>query len=164
MAPMAPLLSLSLSLLLLSLLPPPSLSTSLQCQDDCSQPPSLRLLGPTRPSSPSDPIGNTLSLTRPHPYFHAPAAAAVVRFNHTLRLHLPAYQTPDQQSGACCDGTPPPIPPLTVFHKRYLLKALQKVAGTFLSDDVVLLEAGAPVKEVGTGGVDYWADVLYSSE
>jgi len=43
-------------------------------------------------------------------------SAAVVKFNHTLRVSLPGY------GDSYGDGVP-----LTMFHKKYLLTSLKKV-------------------------------------
>lgn len=65
-------------------------STVLQCHNDCRDPASLRILGPTRPSSPLDSLGNELSITRPYPYASAATRvnATILEFNTTLRIYM----------------------------------------------------------------------------
>ena len=126
-----------LVLLLLLLSPYPSRSTEEQCQLDCRAPPSLRLLGPTRPNDKQDTIGNTLDYTLPHPYAQAPMEAAVVRFNSTVQLNLPSWNATEHSFGT--------------FHKNYLLRALKKgVALEFQSDDLKIMSS-MPVQESTPG-------------
>mmetsp|Transcript_26319 Transcript_26319/g.52480 ORF Transcript_26319/g.52480 Transcript_26319/m.52480 type:complete len:453 (+) Transcript_26319:177-1535(+) len=129
-----PLLAL---LLFLLLSPHPSCSTEERCQMDCRAPPSLRILGPTRPNDDVDTIGNTLAYTRPHPYSQAPMEAAVVRFNSTIQMNLPSWNATEHSFGT--------------FHKNYLLRALKKgVALEFQSDDLKIMSS-TPVQESTPG-------------
>ena len=59
-----------------------------RCHEECTAPLDLRLVGPTRPYFPEDPLGNPLSLTRPHPYAIAPTKINVteVEFNLTSNV------------------------------------------------------------------------------
>ena len=62
-----------------------------QCHIDCQQPPTLRLLGPTRPSSKVDPIGNDLDISRSHPYSTSEKESSVLIFNVSVRIWMPEY-------------------------------------------------------------------------
>eukprot|EP00814_Leptocylindrus_danicus_P003540 CAMPEP_0116020400 /NCGR_PEP_ID=MMETSP0321-20121206/9772_1 /TAXON_ID=163516 /ORGANISM="Leptocylindrus danicus var. danicus, Strain B650" /LENGTH=509 /DNA_ID=CAMNT_0003491079 /DNA_START=354 /DNA_END=1884 /DNA_ORIENTATION=- len=79
----------ALTLLLVFVFVPRIRSTVVQCHEDCRAPASLRTLGPTRPNSPLDSLGNKLSVT--HSYPHTIAAtvvnATVLEFNTTLRVY-----------------------------------------------------------------------------
>ena len=138
-----------LALLLVAFIANPTSSTESQCQKDCEAPPTLRILGPTRPSDEDDGIGNDLRLTRPHPFSQAPMEAAVVRFNSTVRLSMPNFDSAKHS--------------VTSFHKNYVLRCLKKIAVKFVSNDLKVIEAG-PLTASGGGGGGYFTDLSYQSE
>ena len=62
--------------------------TERQCHRDCKAPPYARPVGPTRPYDESDPMGDTLLLTRPYPYAYAEKELLSFLFNVTLSLYV----------------------------------------------------------------------------
>ncbi|GMH90969.1 hypothetical protein TrVE_jg13148 [Triparma verrucosa] len=138
-------------LCLLSLLFLSSTATEEMCQKDCSMAPTLRMLGPTRPSDAKDDVGNDLYLTRPHPYSQAPMEAAVVRFNSTVQLDLPAWNVTAGHSF----GT---------FHKNYLLRSLRVIAREFVSDDLKILSTTAVQESTPGDATTSYVQITYLSE
>ncbi|GMI03014.1 hypothetical protein TrRE_jg4723 [Triparma retinervis] len=126
----------------------PTQSTEAQCQADCEVPPTLRILGPTRASDPKDTIGTELLLTKPHPYSQAPMEAAVVRFNSTVRLTMPHYDSAEHS--------------LTAFHTNYVLRSLKKIAIQFVSNSLKVTKSSPPA-DLG-GGSGWYTDIEYMSE
>ena len=61
-----------------------------RCYSDCGAQPHLREVGPTRPYFERDPLGEKLSLTRPHPYAFVQTQVLVtdVKVNVTVRLQI----------------------------------------------------------------------------
>ena len=126
----------------------PSQSTEVQCQADCQVPPTLRIIGPTRPSDPEDMLGNELLFTKPHPYSQPPMQASVVRFNSTVRLTMPHYDSS--------------VHALTSFHTNYVLRSLKKIAIEFVSNSLKVTGSTTPA-DLG-GGNGWYTDIDYMSE
>jgi len=66
-------------------------STEEKCHLDCQAPEYLRLVGPTRPWNSKDTLGNTLSLTKPHPYSHTPSEVTMIVYDETFKITLPNF-------------------------------------------------------------------------
>jgi len=113
------------------------------------------MLGPTRPSSKEDPVGNPLDITRSHPYFASEKESAVLNLNFTLRVWMPEYDASSHIFGSGHN-----------YEKLYVEDTLKVFTESFLSDDVEVLSHTQPL-EWSTADVhqgSWYSDMLIGLE